>query len=146
MRACALFGLLLLSGCATEGTSIPIGTGKHLAPTRVDEIALLVSAPAQAHEIIALVEGVASTDDYLSEKRTQDAALTAMRKEAARIGADAIVLTGKGSEPYAQISTGSGIATASGSAAFGTAYFSSAGTTMGWQKIRISGTAISFKK
>ena len=143
MRRLAVLALISLcfSGCATEGTSIPIGTAKNYAPTAPDGIVLLVAPPQQRHEIIALVEGVASTDDYLSEKRTQDAAIEAMRKEAARLGANAIVLTSKGTEPYAQVTTGTGAAFGGGA---GNAYFSSVSQTMGWQKIRIGGTAVRY--
>lgn len=148
MRAVLLGLLLTASGCATEGMSIPIGAQRSLAPTNPDEILMLIEPPAKAHEIIALVEGVASTDDYLTERRTQDAAVKAMKKEAARLGANAIVLTGKGREPYAQVTVGGGSGTAYahavGNGAFGSAYFSSTSTTMGWQKIRIGGSAIRF--
>jgi hypothetical protein len=149
MRVLAVFLLCsAVAGCATEGMSIPIGPQRSLPSTSMDDITILMEPPAQAHEIIALVEGVASTDDYLSERRTQEAALKAMKKEAARIGANAIVLTAKGREPYAQVTVGSGTATANaniiGGAVFGSGYYTSTATTFGWQKIRVGGTAVRF--
>lgn len=132
----------LLSGCATEGMSIPLGVAKNLPPTDPAKIVLLLSPPPQAHEIIALVEGVAATDDYLGERRTQDAAVAAMKKEAARLGADAIVLTGQGREPYTTVVIGSGTAVAP--AGSSSAIFNTTATGMGFQKIRVSGSAVHF--
>lgn len=142
MRYGAIAAILALSGCATEGTSIPIGAPTHYAPVEVDQVTLLITPPSRPHVIIALVEGVASTDDYLTEKRTQNAAVAAMKKEAGQLGANAIVLTGKGSQPYAQVTTGTGSVMSAGT--FGNVYFSSVSQTAGWQKMRISGTAIRY--
>jgi hypothetical protein len=140
--ACAL-----LIGCATEGTSIPIGTQKYPV-TNPDDIAILVAPPEKTHTVVALVEGVASTDDYLSKARTQAAALAAMKKEAAKLGANAIVLTARGSAPYAQtiITNGSvgGSATAAGNTAIGSGYYTGTSTMMGWEKIQVQGTAIRY--
>lgn len=137
-----------ISGCATEGMSIPIGEASNYAPTLPEQISMLIAPPSRPHRIIALVDGVASTDDYLSVARTQAAALEAMKKEAARLGANAIVLTGKGSTPYAQVTTTTGTADASavavGDGAFGSGFFSATSTTMGFQKIQVSGTAIRY--
>lgn len=142
----ALIATTLLSACATEGTSILIGANNQHPPIDPQKVIILLRPPETRHEIVALVEGVASTDDYLSEKRTQDAAVMAMKKEAAKLGAQAIVLTEKGRTPYAQMTVGnafgSGTAATYGQNAFGSSYFTSIGTTMGFEKIRVSGTAI----
>jgi hypothetical protein len=141
--------IALIGGCATEGMSIPIGMQRTFVPTNPDSVLILLGPPRQTHEIIALVEGVASTDDYLSERRTQDAAIKTMKKEAARLGATAIVLTAKGQEPYAQMSvastTGTAYANAAGDSAMGSAYYTTVRTTMGWQKMRVAGTAVWFR-
>lgn len=137
-----------LSGCATEGMSIPIGEASNFPPTVPEQISMLLAPPSKPHRVIALVDGVASTDDYLSVARTQAAALDAMKKEAARLGANAIVLTGKGSTPYAQVTTTTGTANASavavGDGVLGSGFFNSTSTTMGFQKIQVSGTAIRY--
>lgn len=88
MRAAIIaLAVVLCGGCATEGMSILIGESHNYAPTNPESIAILLTAPDQPHEVIALVEGVAATDDYWgSETRTQQAAIDAMRKEAARLG------------------------------------------------------------
>ena len=147
------FALLLLAGaglaaCSTSGTSILVGEGGALPPTDPDAIALLIEPPQRKHTIIALVEGVAATDDYFTKARTEAAAIAAMREEAARIGANAIVLTGKGTKPYGQVTVGNTVGSAYGqgtSAGFNaSAYATTVTSTMGWEKITFSGTAIRY--
>lgn len=130
-----LCATLATGGCATEGISIPIGE-QRFSPTDPAGIALLISEPSRPHVVVAMVEGVASTDDYLSEARTQAAAIEAMRKEAARVGANAVLLTGKATEANGSTTVANG--------ALGPGYFTAVATTMGFQKIRIAGTAIRY--
>lgn len=132
----ALLTMGAIAGCATEGTSIPIGE-QRFAPTDPVSLVLLTSEPSRAHTVVAMVEGVAATDDYFgSEAKTQAAAVQAMRKEAARLGAHAVVLSGKSSEASAAITTGNGIVSGG--------YFTATATTMGFQKIRVAGKAIRY--
>ena len=134
----------LIAGCSTSGTSIKIGEDGHYTPTSPDSISLLLEAPQKKHQIIALVEGVAATDDYFTKARTETAAIEAMKEEAARIGANAIVLTGKNSAPYGQI----GFASTTGSAIAAGNHINGYATTvssgLGWEKITFSGTAIRY--
>lgn len=136
----------ILVACSTSGTSIKIGDGGPYPPTDPISITLLLGPPERPHEVIAMVEGVAATDDYFTKAKTEAAAIEAMKKEAARIGANAIVLTGKDSKPYGQTgyTTTTGFANAAGNSVSGFA------TTMtyggGWEKITFSGTAIRYKE
>lgn len=145
MKNALIFMLVtLIAGCSTSGTSIKIGEDRHYAPTSPDSISLLLEAPQKKHQIIALVEGVAATDDYFTKTRTEAAAIEVMKKEANRIGANAIVLTGKNSAPYGQV----GFATTTGSAIAAGNYISGYASTVssgfGWEKITFSGTAIRY--
>ncbi len=138
------------AGCSTAGTAIPIGDHAHaFDATDPATITLLIEPPSKAHDIVALVEGVAATDDYFTEARTQAAALDAMKKAAAEQGANAIVLTGKGKEPYGQMtivnSSANATGTAVGNSVALSGYATTVGQTVGWQKIRFTGTAIRFK-
>jgi len=138
----------LLGACSTAGTSIKIGEAGAFPPTDPNSIVLLIEPPQKKHRIIALVEGVAATDDYFTKARTEAAAIEAMKKEAARIGANAIVLAGKGTKPYGQVTVGNSVDSAYG---YGTAagfnasgYATTVSSTMGWEKITFSGTAIRY--
>ena len=130
--------LPFLAGCSTAGSSIPLGSGVHFSPTDPAKIEFLIEEPTRSHVKIALVEGTAATDDYFTAARTQAAALDAMKKEAARLGAQAIILTAKGSTPYGQII----IANTTGTAQFAT----TTGVGLGWEKITVSGTAIRYNE
>jgi hypothetical protein len=57
MRSLLLGFIVIASGCATEGMSIPIGAQRTLSATNPDEVLILIEPPGQAHEIVALVEG-----------------------------------------------------------------------------------------
>lgn len=138
-----LFAAVLVA-CSTSGTSIKIGEGGNHPPTDPASIALLLSPPERPHEIIAIVEGVAATDDYFTKARTEAAALDAMKKEAARIGAHAIVLTGKNSAPYGQVgyATTTGSAVTTGNSIGG--YATTVSSGLAWEKITFSGTAVRY--
>lgn len=143
-----LAAVISLVGCSTSGTSILIGEGGAYPSTDPNSITLLVQPPQRGHTIIALVEGVAATDDYFTKARTEAAAIEAMKKEAARIGANAIVLTGKGTKPYGQVTVGN---TAGSAYSYGTptgfntsAYATSVSSSVGWEKITFNGTAIRY--
>lgn len=132
--------LVALTGCSTSGTSVLVGDGGPRAATEPASVALLVAPPQRPHEVIALVEGVAATDDYFTKAKTEAAAIKAMKDEAARIGAHAVVLTGKDSAPYGQAGYTATNAAASATGFYATTISSGAG----WEKITFSGTAIRY--
>ena len=146
--ALLLASVIGISACSTSGTSILIGEGGAQPATEPSSITLLVEPPQRRHAIIALVEGVAATDDYFTKARTEAAAIAAMKEEAARIGANAIVLTGKGTKPYGQVTIGNAVGSASGYASAtgfnATAYATTVSSSLGWEKITFSGTAIRY--
>lgn len=135
--------VFLMVGCSTSGTSVLIGEGSYAA-TDPGTIVLLLEPPQKSHKIIALVEGTAATDDYFTKQKTEQAAIEAMKKEAARIGANAIVLTGKNSAPYGQVTTGHTSTTGTVLNNSISTYGITTATTMGWEKITFSGTAIRY--
>jgi len=134
----------LIAGCSTSGTSVLIGEGGARNATDPERIVLLLGPPQRQHEIVALVEGVAATDDYFTKPRTEAAALKAMKEEAARIGANAIVLTGKGVAPYGQSTISSTTANAHPAGAGFSAYSTTSSFALGFEKITFTGTAIRY--
>ncbi|MGW8466305.1 hypothetical protein [Pseudomonas sp. CLCA07] len=144
-KVAVLMALLFsVTACSTSGTSVLIGEHGAFPPTDPTAIPLLLEPPQKQHTIIALVEGVAATDDYFTKAKTEAAAVTAMKEEAARIGANAIVLTSKGSQPYGQFSVGNSTASAYGSPYNVSAYATTVSSSIGWEKITFSGTAIRY--
>lgn len=132
-----------LAACSTSGTAVRIGE-KSYSATQPDAIVMLVAPPERKHEVIALVEGTAATDDYFTKERTEAAAMKAMREKAASLGANAIVLTAKGSKPYGQVYVGNTVGSARVTGNMVSGYATSTGTSMGWEKITFAGTAVRY--
>lgn len=149
MKSITVLALVVsLTACSTSGTSIMVGEGGAFPATDPNSIILLIEPPQKKHKIIALVEGVAATDDYFTKAKTEAAAMAVMKEEAARIGANAIVLTGKGTKPYGQVTVGNTVGSAYG---YGTAagfnanaYATTVSSSIGWERITFSGTAIRY--
>lgn len=79
---------LILSGCAT-GSSI---VSKSYPPVPVEQVQLLFSPPSRPYEEIALVNSHGR--GYGSFDANQQKAVERLKKEAAAVGADAILLMG----------------------------------------------------
>jgi hypothetical protein len=94
-----LIVLLLIVGCSTSGMAIPLGT-KTYPPTSADSIVILAESPTSPFVDVALVDGTAATEEYLSQELAHAAALKAMKEKAAQLGAHAIIITNRGFRPY----------------------------------------------
>lgn len=132
-----------LAACSTSGTAVRIGENSYPS-TNPDSIVMLAGPPERRHEIVAMVEGTAATDDYFTQARTEAAALKAMKEKAAELGANAIVLTGKGSRPYGQVTVGNAYGSALASGNMVSGYATTVSSSAGWEKITFSGTAIRY--
>ncbi len=90
--------LLFVTGCEsslnTWGTTVPMGPKKY-PPVSVESVMILFEAPTREYEQIGLVSsigGMFASDGDMFKR---------MQKEAAQIGADAIIVrTEKGRGPY----------------------------------------------
>ena len=81
---------LLLYGCAT-GTVIV--TGKARPAISISEVKIYLEPPSQ-YEIIGIVE--ASSDVEFSSQAAQDRAINELKAQAAKIGANGIILLNAG--------------------------------------------------
>ncbi len=79
---------LLVSGCVSEGTHIL--TGPKFPPTQPETVQILIEKPSKEHVVIGLVEsrGMGIT----TEANDLELSMNALKKEAASIGADAIII------------------------------------------------------
>lgn len=160
-----LFALALtLASCANDGTALQIGE-QVFPPTDPQQVTLLLVPPQRKHVLVGLVDAQASTDGYLSKSRTQKAAVRILKEQAAKLGANAIVLTAKGSRPYGQMTLitsntnataktyGTAQANIIGDTIYGQAnattnlnsYTTTTGMTFGWELMQYSGTAIRYE-
>jgi len=153
----------LLSSCANDGTALQLG--ERLYPsTDPLQVVILIEPPKRKHTVVGLVESQASTDDYLSRSRTQVAAIRILKEQAAKIGANAVVLTAKGSRPYGQMTmvmsntngsahtVGSNQSNLIGNTVYGqgnattnfNAFTTTSAMSFGWELMQFSGTAIRY--
>ncbi len=161
-----ILGLLafLMASCANDGTSLQIGEQVY-PPTDPLQVAILIEPPQRKHVVVGLVDSQASTDDYLSKSRAQAAAVRILKEQAAKVGANAVVLTAKGSRPYGQMmlmtsntnaianSYGVGQAQIIGNTIYGqgnattnlSAFTNSTSMMFGWELMQLSGTAIRYQ-
>ena len=93
-----LAGLLGLSACAAFETSeaTHMLNGKPLPPVPVESVEVYIQKPDFAYAIVGTAEarGIGLTD----EARDQELAIAALRREAASIGADGVIVTESGQQ------------------------------------------------
>lgn len=116
------FVLLLLSGCAT-GTVLVTGEKRLSIP--VDHVKLYHATPAGKFDVIGIVNGASAGHDQGS----LDRAIRAMKRKAASIGANAIIIQGSPGQ------SGSGAVGGYGGSAFFAGGFLS-------ERTQVSGQAI----
>lgn len=95
-----LFCLILLSGCAT-GSAIVTGTKRE--PIKSENVKIYLEAP-QKFEVIGLVN--ASSDAGFTEQGSIDYAIAELKKQAAKLGANGVIITTTGDEVYSMYSSG----------------------------------------
>lgn len=85
-----LLFFLVLSGCSQLSDSSHMSVSENYSPTNASDIIILFEAPAEAYTVIGLVEsgGLALTDAKKKER-----SMLAIKKEAASIGANAVIIT-----------------------------------------------------
>ena len=89
---CCLAAMLLIGGCAS-GSSIV--TGQKRAPIDPAQVKVLLQMPPN-HEVIGLVQS--KSMGGMTEQDRQNYALDELKKQAADIGANAVVLNTAGEE------------------------------------------------
>lgn len=105
----SLLALAILSGCATS--SVVVGKVRPaIAPA---DVKIYVRAPAK-YEEIALLETSSNTSWAFSEQGKMDAVIANMKAEAARLGANGVLLSGTGNQQqtsmvFMPLATGGGI-------------------------------------
>ena len=107
------FFLLVLFGCATGSAIVTGNTRPAIDPS---EVKIYLNSPSQ-YEIIGLIE--ASSDVEISSQAAQDRVIAELKKQAAKIGANGVLLTDSGNKSSGAFYT------------YGYLYFSDAKTAKG---------------
>jgi hypothetical protein len=115
LRHVAAFMVLVvlgLSGCASSSSSILVG--KARAPVSPDDVKLYLRAPAK-YEEIAMIESSSKASMAVSDQAKTDVSIQRLKEEAAKVGANGVLLTETGSEVIGGVMAGSSFSTGVGS-------------------------------
>jgi len=107
---------MLMLGCAAQSHII---VGKVRPPISPDQVKIYL-APPKAYEQIAVIDASSQGSMAFTQQQKMDKAIQRLKEEAAKVGANGILLQGSGSQSAGSVSSGFGTATASGNSAYGT--------------------------
>lgn len=103
-----------LAGCATS--HVIVGTPRPpISPTQVK---VYLHPPAK-YEEIAILDSSSKGSFAFSSQQKMDAVMERLKEDAAKLGANGILLQSEGNQYAGSVSTGSGVATANGNTAWG---------------------------
>ena len=123
--------VLLLGACATTSHVI---TGKTRPPIEPSQVNVYSTAPP-AYEEIALIDATSRSSGSFGDQKKMDAVIDRLKKEAASLGANGVLLQSTGSEPGGGVGTGVGVGTGigigGGGISIGTGIFSASDNKTG---------------
>ena len=111
-----------LSGCVTSHVMV----GQARPPISPDQVQIYLHPPANKYVEIALLDTSSKGSFSFSAQGKTDAVMERLKGEAAKLGANGILLQGVGDQAGGSVGTGFGSATATGHSAFGYGFGSSA--------------------
>lgn len=109
-----LLGIVMASvGCASSHILV----GKARPPISPEQVKIYLRPPAK-YEEIAILEASSKSSWAVTQQGKMNKAIERLKEEAARLGANGILLQGSGTEYGASVNTGA--ATTTGNTAYGT--------------------------
>jgi hypothetical protein len=101
---------LLLTGCANTSHVV---TGKPREPIDPSQVTVYTTAPPK-YEEIAVIDASSQMSFAFGDQKKMDAVMERLKKEAASLGANGVLLQGTGSQGAGGVSTGVGVGGVSG--------------------------------
>jgi hypothetical protein len=120
-----LIGMVLLLGCASSHVMI----GEARPPISPDQVKLYLHPP-EKYEEIAIIDASSRRSIVFTDQQKMNKVIARLKEEAAKVGANGILIQGTGDEQTGEVGTGAGTATASGHSGYGTSVGVSAGVFM----------------
>lgn len=111
--AMALAAVVMLAGCAAS-SHVLVGTAR--TPISPDQVKIYLQPPPR-YEEIATIDASSSGTPVFTDQRKMDRAIGRLKQEAAKLGANGILLEGTSDQQTGGIGLGTG--SASGNSAFG---------------------------
>jgi ribulose kinase len=109
----ALAAVVVLAGCAAS-SHVLVGTAR--TPISPDQVKIYLQPPPR-YEEIATIDASSSGTPVFTDQRKMDRAIGRLKQEAAKLGANGILLEGTSDQQTGGIGLGTG--SASGNSAFG---------------------------
>jgi hypothetical protein len=126
VRLCILsLCVALLSACATTSHVL---TGKARAPIDPAQVQIYSTAPP-AYEEIAVIDASSRSSGSFGDQKKMDTVIERLKKEAASLGANGVLLQSTGSEYGGGVGTGVGVG--GGGVSIGTGIFSASDNKTG---------------
>ena len=113
---------VVVSGCATSYVMV----GQARPAISPDQVRIYLHPPASKYEEIALLDTSSKGSFSITAQGKTNAVIGRLKAEAAKLGANGILLQGVGDQASGSVGTGFGSATANGHSAFGVGFGSSA--------------------
>jgi hypothetical protein len=112
----AFVGAVLVSLCACVSSHVMIGQARP--PISPDAVQIYFRPPATRYDEIALLDTSSRHSFSITAQGKTDAVITRLKEEAAKLGANGVVLQGIGDQSTGSVSSGFGQASASGDTAY----------------------------
>jgi len=107
--------MVCLTACATSHVMI----GKARPPLAPDQVQIYFKPPTAKYEQIAQLDTSSKGSFSFSAQAKTDAVIARLKVEAAKLGANGVLIQSMGDRPGAEVSTGFGQSRFSGNGAFG---------------------------
>jgi hypothetical protein len=118
-----LLTLLALTGCVSSHVMI----GQARPPISPEAVKIYFHPPTSQYEEIAMLDTSSRAGFGITAQGKTDVVIRRLKEEAAKLGANGVLLSGVGNETTGAVSTGFGSANANGNTAFGTGFGLSSG-------------------
>lgn len=111
-----LSGMMLLAACASPSSSVLIGEARP--EISVEQVKVYLEKP-ESYEEIALIEASSDSSWSFSEQAKMEAVLNRLKQEAAKVGANGVLLQKTGDRKDNSVYVGTGAGSYSGNIGFG---------------------------
>lgn len=123
----ALVGVVfvaLLAGCAAS-SHVLIGAARP--PISPDQVKIYLHAPAKYEEVAIIDASNRGGEPAFTEQQRMNRVIDRLKNQAAKLGANGVLLEGVGDQYAGSVGTGVGTATTTGNSAYGTGFGVSTG-------------------
>lgn len=103
LKSCLIAGVLAIAGCATS--HVMLGTARP--PISPDQVRIYEVPPPRYEQIARLETSSQGSFSFTAQGKT-DAVIQRLKTEAAKLGANGVILQGIGDQPSGSIGTGGG--------------------------------------